>query len=286
MNTVVPITIKTIAQQLSEQVETVAKMLLPNGKKEGQYWVAGDVSGSEGKSLRIYLSGPKRGLWADFAVDDKHRDLVDLWEQSKGIKKSEAVKAAKDYLGIVEDKPERSTRSKFNQEYNKRLIKRLSENAGAMQYLKDRGLTDPTIERFNLGLSQPYKNRDGEIQQDALVFPMKVRNGQFIKKYGYYNIPGVTQKPIDKNGWMSGQPQTYFADKVGMQKYLFVCEGIKDVWRHWEMLHAFGRDKDYLVISSTHGSGIPEEWRDPLFWSKYDAVLLGHDNDDAGDAMA
>jgi len=286
MSTVVPISIKTVAQQLSDQVETVAKMLLPNGKREGQYWVAGDVNGSEGKSLRVYLSGTKRGLWADFAVDNKHRDLVDLWEQTKGIKKSEAIKEAKDYLGIVDPAPVKSGMRQLNSEYNKRLVKRLSENAGAMQYLKDRQLGDAAIARFNIGLSQPYKNRDGETQQDALVFPLKGRNGSFYKKYGYYNIPGVTQNPIDQNGWMSGSPMTYFADKVGLQKYLFVCEGIKDVWRHWEMLHAFGRDKDYLVISSTHGSGIPEEWRDPLFWSKYDAVLLGHDNDDAGDAMA
>ncbi|POP51542.1 hypothetical protein [Zhongshania marina] len=43
---------------------------------------------------------------------------------------------------------------------------------------------------------------------------------------------------------------------------------------------------DYLIVSSTHGSGIPQEWKGPEFWSRWEAVLLGHDNDEAGDAMA
>jgi hypothetical protein len=43
------------------------KDVLPAGHREGREWRAGNVQGDQGSSLAVRLSGPKAGLWNDFA---------------------------------------------------------------------------------------------------------------------------------------------------------------------------------------------------------------------------
>jgi hypothetical protein len=156
-----------------------------------------------------------------------------------------------------------------------------------MSYLLNRGLVSETIERFALGLSTPYVSKKTQaLQQNALVFPLRGADGKFYKAYGYYNVPGVTENPVDKNGWMKGEVATYYADRVSGQKAVFVCEGGKDVWRHWQALQGKPLGDDLLLITSTHGSAFPEEWKDPAFWRRWETVYFGQDNDEAGNLMA
>jgi hypothetical protein len=175
----------------------------------------------------------------------------------------------------------------LNPDFHGKLRKRLRDNAEALQYLSDRGLETPTIERFGLGLSTPYTSRKTELEQaDALVYPVRSRDGKLYNKYGYYNIPGVTKNPTDKNGWMSGDVRTYYADAIGDQKSVFVCEGAKDIWRHWQALQGSPLASDLLLITSTHGSAFPEEWKNPAFWAKWETIFFGQDNDEAGNLVA
>ncbi|KWQ33153.1 hypothetical protein AI04_22240 [Salmonella enterica subsp. enterica serovar Tennessee] len=51
-----------LSDLLWAQVDRVAPHLLPNGKKEGHEWVAGNVNGDKGDSLKVNLSGKKNGL--------------------------------------------------------------------------------------------------------------------------------------------------------------------------------------------------------------------------------
>jgi hypothetical protein len=144
-----------------------------------------------------------------------------------------------------------------------------------------------TIDHFGLGLSAPYASRKATGEQaDALVYPIRARDGRFYNRYGYYNVPGVTKNPVDKNGWMSGEVRTYYATAAEGCKSLFVCEGAKDVWRHWQALQGTPPGEALLLITSTHGSAFPVEWRDLTFWAKWDAVYFGHDNDEAGGHIA
>jgi hypothetical protein len=110
--------------------------------------------------------------------------------------------------------------------------------------------------------------------------------GKFLNKQAYIYIPGVSQNPINSNAWMKGSPQTYYADTRRNQRYLFVCEGLKDVWRHWQELSKAGMTDEFLLISSTHGSAIPAEWKEEAFWKPWQAVYLGQDNDEAGCKIA
>ena len=67
-----------IAAALGERAEEVYRRYLPRGRKQGRYWVAGDLDGAKGRSLFVRLSGPGiPGKWTD-AATSKHSDLLDL----------------------------------------------------------------------------------------------------------------------------------------------------------------------------------------------------------------
>ena len=67
-----------IAAALGARAEAVCRVYLPRGRKQGRYWVAGDLDGARGRSLYVRLSGPGTpGKWTD-AADGSHGDLLDL----------------------------------------------------------------------------------------------------------------------------------------------------------------------------------------------------------------
>ena len=67
-----------IAAALASRAEEVCRRYLPGGKKQGRYWVAGDLDGSPGRSLFVRLKPPGApGKWTDAATGE-HGDLLDL----------------------------------------------------------------------------------------------------------------------------------------------------------------------------------------------------------------
>jgi len=177
--------------------------------------------------------------------------------------------------------------SAFNIDTALKQRKRLFKNKAALDYLYGRGLEDKTIERFFMGLSQEWVNKDsGEKRSDALLCPLRDVDGKLQNRYVYYNVPGVSVNPLNKNGWMKGEVATYYSDTLTSQKVLFVCEGLKDIWRHWQELLKSDFLTDMILITSTHGSTFPEEWKETVFWSQWDTVYCAQDNDDAGQDMA
>ena len=67
-----------IAAALAEHAEAVCRQYLPHGRRQGRYWVAGDLDGARGRSLFVRLRGPGTpGKWTD-AADGSHGDLLDL----------------------------------------------------------------------------------------------------------------------------------------------------------------------------------------------------------------
>src|SRR5688572_2133120 len=90
---------RELSEALARQADSIAAMLLPNGKKENREWEVGSVQGEPGKSLKVCTEGPKSGRWKDFATDDRG-DLLDLWCKVRGVSLPEAMKQATDYLGI------------------------------------------------------------------------------------------------------------------------------------------------------------------------------------------
>ena len=67
-----------IAAALAERAEDVCRHYLPNGRRQGRYWVAGDLDGARGRSLFVRLRGPGTpGKFTDAATGE-HGDLLDL----------------------------------------------------------------------------------------------------------------------------------------------------------------------------------------------------------------
>ena len=67
-----------VAAALAERAEAVCRCYLPRGRKQGRYWIAGDLDGARGRSLYVRLAGPGApGKWTDAATGE-HGDLLDL----------------------------------------------------------------------------------------------------------------------------------------------------------------------------------------------------------------
>ena len=67
-----------IAAALAERAEQVCRRYLPHGRRQGRYWVAGDLDGARGRSLYVRLHGPGTpGKWTDASVGT-HGDLLDI----------------------------------------------------------------------------------------------------------------------------------------------------------------------------------------------------------------
>ena len=68
----------TLAGALGLRAEAVCRRYLPAGRRQGRYWVAGDVHGARGRSLFVRLAPPGvPGKWTDAATGE-HGDLLDL----------------------------------------------------------------------------------------------------------------------------------------------------------------------------------------------------------------
>lgn len=154
--------ISEIAAMLAKRVEDVCRWLLPNGKKQGSEWRAGSVYGDEGQSLGVNLYG-KAGVWRDFADEAKGGDLIDLIEAVKGIGKADAVKEAKDFLGIVDDMPKFEPRHKpFKKAEKPRGLTAPGEEM--LRWFEGRGISQDTLRAFKVGQIQ---GKEGPI----IVFP-------------------------------------------------------------------------------------------------------------------
>ena len=78
-----------LARRLARNAEAVCRHYLSNGRREGRYWLVGDVANTRGRSLFVRLSGPDHGKgaaghWTDSATG-QHGDLLDLIALNRGF---------------------------------------------------------------------------------------------------------------------------------------------------------------------------------------------------------
>jgi len=70
---------------LAQNAEQVCRHYLPAGRREGSYWMVGDLQNNSGRSLFVRLTGPTsgpgaRGKWTDSATSE-FGDLLDIIRQ-------------------------------------------------------------------------------------------------------------------------------------------------------------------------------------------------------------
>jgi hypothetical protein len=78
--------IADLTEALARNAEAVCRHYLSNGKREGHYWMVGDVRNTPGRSLFVRLKGPiagrgAAGKWTD-AASGEHGDLLDIIRES------------------------------------------------------------------------------------------------------------------------------------------------------------------------------------------------------------
>ena len=78
-----------LVRDLSEHAEGVCRAYLSKGRREGSYWIVGDLQNNPGRSLFVRLTGPASGPGAAGKFTDgatgEHGDLLDIIRARTGI---------------------------------------------------------------------------------------------------------------------------------------------------------------------------------------------------------
>ena len=92
-----------LSQRLAASAQAVCRHYLPSGRREGRYWMVGDVTGTPGRSLYVRLFETDRGAignWVDAATGE-HGDLVDLIRLNQGhCRLADTIAEAERFLSL------------------------------------------------------------------------------------------------------------------------------------------------------------------------------------------
>ncbi|URW75897.1 toprim domain-containing protein [Sphingomonas donggukensis] len=142
-----------LAHRLARNAEAACRHYLPSGRREGRYWLVGDVADSPGRSLFVRLSGADHGKgaagkWSDAATGE-HGDLLDLIAASRRCTSlRETLAEARTFLSLPQPEPGdltlRDPAPRGSPEAARRLwaIAKPIRGTLAEAYLHDRGLAD------------------------------------------------------------------------------------------------------------------------------------------------
>jgi len=143
---------RDLARRLARDAEAVCRRYLSAGRREGRYWLVGDIHNTPGRSMFVRLSGPDSGPgavghWTDAATGE-HGDLLDLIRLSLGSADFRAATdEARSFLG-------RPAEGRFSPPFPRppsnsrkaacRLFAASRPIAGTVveTYLRNRGITD------------------------------------------------------------------------------------------------------------------------------------------------
>ncbi|WP_157451916.1 hypothetical protein [Deinococcus aquatilis] len=296
-------TVEDIRSALQERVMDVVKALFPDAKREGttlrvpnvseQVTVAGQIS--TGLIIEVVRAGAQ-GLWHDVGTGEQG-GMFDLIMASRSVDFQGALQWACEFVGrpmpIRSFSGPKTKEGVLHDTANPRALdankRRLMQQPEAQAYLRGAqcGLTQETIAHFQLGLTSYTAKASGKVvYHDALSFPQLDSAGQARSRFLRSWIPDVTSGGKKKGDWASGEPSTYWVTPSTGRQSLLICEGAQDGWRLWQAVQGTPLAARLCIISPTHGSVIPEEWRAPAFWASWDAVYVGQGADEAGDLMA
>ncbi len=140
-----------LARRLARNAEAVCRHYLSNGRREGRYWLVGDVANTPGRSLFVRLSGPDHGKgaagnWTDAATAE-HGDLLDLIARNRGLDRlRDTLDEARAFLALPPDqrapRQDRLPAPRGSPESARRLYAMATPIAGTLAeiYLRSRGI--------------------------------------------------------------------------------------------------------------------------------------------------
>jgi twinkle protein len=269
----VRITVNEISSKLWASVDRVCKHLLPNGKKEANEWVVGSTGGECGKSLKVNLAGKNK--WSDFSSGEGG-DLLDLWVSVRNIQLHDAIKEAKEFLGIKDDD---QYFNKPKKQYAKPDRSKLRKGTAAEEYLKTRGLSEQTIKAYKIADCVVW-DHDRKIEVPGIAFPFIDSEGCFfIKSIGIERNNGKKIIGASKDakpglfGWQS------FPKDI---RALIICEGEIDCMS----FHEYGIPA--LSVPFGGGKGAKQQWIDNEYHNldRFEEIIICMDSDQAGQEAA
>lgn len=142
-----------LVQRLARDAEAVCRHYLSNGRRQGSYWLVGDVRNTPGRSMFVQLrESPERpaGKWTDAATGE-HGDLLDIIRQSCGLLDfRDVADEARRFLSLPRSEPGSDYRAHLSTvptgspESARRLFAMSSQISGTIveAYLRQRGMTN------------------------------------------------------------------------------------------------------------------------------------------------
>lgn len=265
-----------LSDQLWNQVERVAKYLLPNGKRESHEWVAGSINGESGKSLKVNLAGKK--VWSDFA-EGTAGDLLDLWVAVRDCGLHQAMTEAKEFLGIKDDDHHFSAKQqkKFSRPDRKKVASYLTKTEKHIEYLATRGISAETAKLYEVASAKVW---NGERELEALAFPYK-RDGELLQ------VKRIsTERPDGKKVIMAEgdcEPCLYGWQAIPKNmRIVILCEGEIDCMSYYQ--YGFPA----LSVPFGGGKGAKQQWIEFEYHNldRFDEIWISMDSDEVGQAAA
>lgn len=242
-----------ISQRLAVQVESVVRELLPQGKRQGQEWRVGNLSGEPGESLGVHLDGDKAGVWADFTTSESG-DLVGLWMAVRKLSLRDACREAMSFLGISEA-PAKHQERIWKRPTREGVTGLSAEHAA---WLRDvRKLPDASVAAYKL-----------RSRGDRLMFPYLLSNDLIFAKYR--KLPKQFSADAECEpilfGWQAISPNA---------RAVCIVEGELDAIA----MHAYG----FPSLSVPTGAGA-HGWIEREFdrLAHFDTIYVAFDQDAAG----
>ncbi|RWB72393.1 MAG: DNA primase [Mesorhizobium sp.] len=142
-----------LAHSLGRQAEAVCRHYLSSGRREGGYWLVGDVRNAPGRSMYVRLKDTPKGpagKWTDAATGE-HGDLLDVIRESCGLSDfTDVADEARTFLSIPPAEPEAGEHQRQkpaphgSPEAARRLVRMSPPIYGTLveAYLGERGITD------------------------------------------------------------------------------------------------------------------------------------------------
>lgn len=193
-------TASEISRDLGAHAASFCRVYLPNGRRAGNYWQIGDVTGAKGTSLAIRLNdnGMQRaGKWRDYA-NGTGGDLLDLIPHvSHASTFAEVMQEARSFLGkpeLIHAQPQRAESTAPQPDVSKR------EKAAKLM---------SSAKPFPGTPAQRYlRNRDIERFGPALAFHPSC----FLRDYDadeLIRMPALLARITDNDGQLTGVARTW-----------------------------------------------------------------------------
>lgn len=281
-----------MAQRLGRQAEAVCRTYLSNGRRQGNYWLVGDVRNTAGRSMFVRLTAPASGKgaagkWQD-ANEGSHGDLLDVIRESLGLSTfADVLEEARRFLSLPQLQPDLNTPNlkpapapSGSAEAARRLLSMCGPLKGSLAatYLRSRGITDLRDTNALKFHSNCYYRGQGEDQTEtwpAMIASVTDLDGKVTGVHRTWLArDGNSKAPVDTQRKAMGDLLGH-AVRFGVAKEVLAAgEGIETVL---SLRQALPKMPMVAALSAGHLAAL-------LFPARLRRLYIVRDNDPAGDS--